>query len=155
VADFAESGADVMMDNGQTRMLAGVLYDIPYGQCTAETLAEAKNHLRQLALVGLTEAFDQSLWLMSRLFGWRFIHYTVQNVSARRPPLDEATRQALTAVNRLDQELYRYGRELLAEQWSLQGDDEALARFQRWNRRLRPLIHYGGELWYRLRQWRS
>lgn len=151
LADFARSGADVMMDNGQTRMLAGVLYDIPYGQLTTAVLDKAKQNLEQCLLVGLAEQFDQSLLLMGRLFGWRNLFYARRNVSPKRVQPNANTLAALAKVNHLDRALYAHGADLLAQQWTRWGSDAALRRFQWLNRLLRPFYYYGGEVKQRLR----
>jgi hypothetical protein len=150
LADFARAGIDVMMDNGQTRMLASALYDIPYGQLTADVLAEAKKNLDTCLLVGLTEQFDQSLLLMRRLFGWHKLFYARRNVSQKQIKPDIDTLTVLRQVNQFDQELYTYGAGLLAKQWAALGDEAALRRFQRLNRLLWPLLYYGGEVKQRL-----
>jgi hypothetical protein len=150
LADFARSGLDVMMDNGQTRMLAGVLYDIPCGQLTAAVLDEAKKNLEQCLLVGLAEQFDQSLLLMGWLFGWHNLFYARRNVSPKRVQPDADTLAALAQVNHLDQALYAHGADLLAQQWARWGSDAALRRFQWLNRLLRPFYHYGSEIKQRL-----
>ncbi|MBK8987159.1 MAG: sulfotransferase family 2 domain-containing protein [Chloroflexi bacterium] len=145
LAEFANSGIDVMMDNGQTRMLAGVLYTVPYGELTPDHLQRARQNLETFVLVGLTERFDESLLLMRQLFGWRNIFYAERNVSQHRLSVDEAARVAVTAVNQYDQALVAYGRELFANQWATLGSEAVLHRFQRLNRLLRPLTYYGGE----------
>jgi hypothetical protein len=146
LADFARSGADVMMDNGQTRMLAGVLYDIPYGQLTNDVLVEAQKNLDACLLVGLTEQFDRSLLLMRCLFGWQKLFYARRNVSQNRVQPDGDTLAAVAQVNRFDQALYAHGAKRLAQQWAAQGNDTSLRRFQWLNRLLQPLLYYGGEL---------
>lgn len=156
IAQFAQSQADVMMDNGQTRMLAGVLYKVPYGQLSEAHLAQAKANLDKCLVVGLTEQFDQSLLLMRRVFGWRRLYYARRNVgqaAETRTPARERvddTFAALEEVNRFDRALYRYAQERMAQQWAQLGNPTELARFQRMNRLLEPLLYYGGEIKARL-----
>ncbi len=152
---FIASGEDVMMDNGQTRMLAGVLYNIPFGQCGEDVLAAAKRNLRdRFAFVGLTERFDESLLLMRHHFGWRNLYYTRRNVSppSHKKQLPETTVTAVRQTNQLDTTLYAYAETLLDEQ--IAGLEPAfsqnLADFRRKNAFWGRLAHYGDEIRLRL-----
>ncbi len=155
LSTFIQSGADVMMDNGQTRMLAGVLYAIPFGQLDATVLEQARQNLRaRFAFAGLTEKFDQALLLMRHFFGWRNLYYTRRNVTAhtQKDPLSAETLALIHQVNQLDAALYAFAADRLAQQVARlePAFSQQLARFHRLNPWLGPLAHYGDELRLRL-----
>lgn len=153
---FVRSGTDVMVSNGQTRMIAGLLYDIPFGQCGPDVLETAKLHLdERFAFVGLTEQFDESLLFMHALFGWRTLFYADRNATPNgvsKQPLTATARQAILEVNQLDMALYTFARKRLAAQITAQGTTftRRLRTFQTRNRRLRPATHLVDELLIRL-----
>lgn len=117
---FIESKAHVMIDNAQTRILSGVWHGPAFGECTPEMLEMAKNNLHEsFAVVGLTERFDETLFLMKRAFGWRNLFYTHQNVTPNRPSRDGLspdTLQAVMKANQLDIDLYQYATKLFEGQ---------------------------------------
>ena len=155
LAAFVDSGADVMMDNGQTRLLAGVRNSVPYGECGPNELQAAKRNLEdRFAFAGLTEKFDRALLLMSHFFGWRNLYYQRRNVSAqqekRRP--NRETLAQIRAANSLDMDLYQWAESRLTQQLAHLGPSfgQQLARFRQLNRFFGPLAHYGDELRLRL-----
>lgn len=79
---FVESGITESADNAQTRILAGDV-GTPFGACTDEMLARAKDHLdRFFVVAGLTEAFDPTLVLLARRLGWQRLRpYVKANVA--------------------------------------------------------------------------
>jgi len=123
--EFTENRATPMIDNGQTRMLSGVWLEVGFGECTREMLNQAKRNLREsFAVVGLMEKFDETLLLLKQAFDWKNLFYTKQNVTTDRPQKDDLppdTLDALSNVNRLDIELYRYATMLFEEQVRQQG----------------------------------
>ncbi len=127
---FVESKAHVMIDNAQTRIISGVWHGPKFGECTHETLEMAKRNLREdFAVVGLTERFDETLFLLKKAFGWRNIFYIRQNVTANRPrrsELSPATLDAIVKTNQLDIDLYRYATSLFEEQIRRQGPSFAI-----------------------------
>lgn len=152
---FINSQADVMMDNGQTRMVAGRLYDIPFGQCDREVLETAKRNLQEhFAFVGLTERFDEALLLMKYAFRWRNLYYTRRNISPKKDkkPLSDTTLAALEQVNQWDMALYVFAEKLLDQK--IAALEPAFRRnlhtFQRWNGVWGMPAHYGDELRLRL-----
>lgn len=123
--EFVESKITTEIDNGQTRVLAGVanvppilcplvdsLPDIPFDGCGPDVLEQAKRHLDQMAVVGLVESFDTSLLLMRRVLGWNTMPSRVSlNVDPRRQAervIDPETLELIRSINILDLELYRY-----------------------------------------------
>ena len=115
LSDYVRSGINQTLDNGQCRLLSGVL-NAGYGQCTTEILDVAKANLReQFRVVGLAERFDETLILLKRAFGWRAPYYNAVNVAENKPRTYEIpadTLKVLEEYNELDLELYRYGQEL-------------------------------------------
>jgi len=113
--DYASSKLTDELDNGQLRLLAGVVNDkaVPIGACDERLLQQAKGYIeRHFALAGLTERFDESLALMAMRLGWDWTPaYKSLNVTAERPrqgQIDAATRQAVEQANQLDCELYAW-----------------------------------------------
>jgi hypothetical protein len=138
----------IEMDNAQTRMLAGDLHTVQFGQCTDDDLERAKRNLREhFAVVGLTERFDGTLLLLRKALGWQnSIHYRRLNVTKYRPRADELSTKTLEAIaqaNRLDIELYQYAETLFQETIRRQGPLFALRlrAFQLLNRRRRHVDH--------------
>jgi hypothetical protein len=122
---YLESKAAPMMDNGQTRMLSGGWYILPFGECTDQVLEAAKANLRErFAVVGLAERFDETLLLLKQAFCWRNVFYVRQNVASSRPrkaDLPRATLDIVEKYNQLDAELYRHALTLFDEQVRRQG----------------------------------
>jgi hypothetical protein len=118
--------AHVSYNNPQTKAIAGLRhprhyhllsavpsYHVYSGQCTAETLAVAKDNLYQhFSMVGLTERFEETLALAKVLFGWRVPCYTSIQRGPERPkkvPISARTRAVISEYNRFDVELYAFG----------------------------------------------
>lgn len=137
--EFLTSQMDTLADNGQTRLLANLQtgHEIPFGQCTTETLNQAKHNLKaNMAVVGLTEFFDETLLLLQKAFGWHNIYYSRQNVSRNKlsqAELPGSTLEIIHQTNQLDAALYQFAEQLFQEQWQKWGDDAALASFRRRN----------------------
>lgn len=110
LADYVRFCGAAEPNNDQTRLLAGGHMASTDGTCSPAMLAAAKQNLDVHAAVGLTEAFDASLVLMRRTFGWKRPLYVRRNVSARSGagPLSAEEREVVEAHNSLDAELYRY-----------------------------------------------
>ncbi|HET6847026.1 MAG TPA: hypothetical protein VFH29_09340 [Anaerolineales bacterium] len=75
-------------------------------------LKRAKQRLQNLAFFGMTERFQESLFLLSYAFGWRPILDEVRlNASPsqdRSKPLERETRAAIESRVGLDQQLYQF-----------------------------------------------
>jgi hypothetical protein len=114
-----ESGAALMMNDGQTRLLSAVWGDAPVGGVTDEMLNTAVSNLNAMTLVGLTEQFDTTLLLLQHTFGWQNIYYTRQNVAANRAkaaPIDQETLATIIHYNQQDWRLYHAAQERFNEQ---------------------------------------
>lgn len=140
LAEYLESQEELMMDNGQTRMLCGGYYIMEYGRLSREALEAAKTNLRQnIEVAGLTERFDETLLLLKKAFGWGNVFYARQNVVRKRPRREELSPDTLAVIhkyNRLDTELYQFAQTLFEEQVRKQGPSFAqeVRSFQRANR---------------------
>ena len=116
--EFAETAADPGVDNHQTRLIAGIgsgEFGQPQSELGADALETAKRNLRAFEVVGLTERFDESFILLRRALGWRLPMY--MSVNAARTEGERLDGRALATIrerNRLDLELYDFGRELFA-----------------------------------------
>ena len=149
---FMRLKPSIYLDNGQLRFITGLLYSVPYGELTEAHLEEGKKVLRECyKVVGITEAFDESLLLLKKAYRWQNIYYTKHNVTRKRPQRKALSAEELALVeadNRLDQALYLYACELFEAQKVRYGAgfEADLAKFQRRNRVMAPLLEL---------QWRS
>lgn len=99
------------LQNHQTRMISGR---------SQPDLQVAKRNIRQhFAVVGITESFPESVFIMKKILGWRPVPYTKENVTKRRPRKTPIS-QDLTAVveknNALDYQLYQHAKKRLMNQ---------------------------------------
>lgn len=108
--------------NLQCRFIAGV------GDTAADDerlLDVAKENLRKsFRVVGISERFEESLMLMAKTFGWQIPSYENQKVAKTRPKLDPGTEEMIRDHNRLDLELYEFGKCLFEK--SLQKKEAAV-----------------------------
>ena len=112
--EFVTSGITIETDNWQVRSLAGDA-DTPFGACGDGLLQKALENIRRdFALVGIAERFDDSLLVLSRMYGWRSIGYVKLNVGrSERPKLSPSILEAIDAQIALERELYSQAREIL------------------------------------------
>lgn len=112
----------VELDNGQTRILAGVGRGSKFGNCTGEMLEQAKKNLEShFSVVGLAEKFDEFLLVLGHELGWDITSYKHLNVTGNRlkvEDLDGESLEVITKYNRLDMELYRYAAGLFKQQFA-------------------------------------
>jgi hypothetical protein len=83
-----------------------------------------ENLTRSFSVVGICERFEESLVLMSTTFGWRIPFYENQRVSKSRPIIEPQLANLIREYNRLDVELYEFGKELFEQ--SLRKKDETV-----------------------------
>jgi hypothetical protein len=118
--DYVEKLGNIEMDNGQTRILAGIGHGAKFGACTQAMLDVARENLQQhFAAVGISERFDDFLRLVQHRLGWSIPRYKIKNAGSNCPQaqtIDPATRAAIIEHNRLDIELYRHAVELFENQ---------------------------------------
>lgn len=110
--------------NLQCRFISGIGTN---GICDERALDLAKKNLtRSFRVVGLSERFQESLLLMITAFGWKVPFYENRKVSKVRPSLEPGMVDMIRAHNRLDLELYDFGRELFED--NLRKNQDAIAQ---------------------------
>ena len=133
------------MDNGQTRRLSGSTDFVRFGACSAEMLEQARRNVRQnFALVGITERFDDTYALMSKLFDWPIKHYVPRNVARRKSSTKDIPTRTIRLIekfNALDMELYEHATRLFADRLG-QADIENEIRLLK-EKRKNPLMRWG------------
>lgn len=99
--------------NLQCRFIAGV----EDGAGDDERLLDiAKENLtKSFSVVGISERFEESLMLMAKTFDWKVLSYENHKVAKRRPQIDPGTAEMIREHNRLDLELYEFGKGLFEE----------------------------------------
>lgn len=102
--------------NLQTRYICGK----SSGPITENNLIEAKeNILNHFAIVGITEMFNDSIFLMKKKFGWKNISYKKENITKNRLLKTELSPKLIESIkknNKLDFELYHFAKSLLIKQ---------------------------------------
>ena len=105
--------------NLQTMMVSGNP-DIP-------DLEKAKENLKTFTVVGLTEFFNESLFLLKKAYGWNDIHYKKQNITKKRLKKEELPSTVINIIktyNELDLELYDFSKQLMTKQLQTLTPDE-------------------------------
>jgi Galactose-3-O-sulfotransferase len=108
--------------NLQCRLIAGVK-DAAIGNERVLDMAK-QNLVKSFSVVGIAERFEESLMLMAKTFGWEIPLYKNCKVSKARPQIDPSTVEMIRDHNRLDVEIYEFGKSLFEE--SLQKKEEAV-----------------------------
>lgn len=118
--EFVRSSADPVVDDQQTRLLAGKgLSGKPViGRATLE---QAERNLESFLVVGLKERFDETFVLMRRALGWKLPMYVRTNVTAQPQLAAEPVIELIRDRNQLDLELYEFARELFAARVAEEG----------------------------------
>jgi hypothetical protein len=100
--------------NLQCRMIAGVK---DAGSTDEGRLLDmAKEHLtKSFSVVGICETFEESLMVMAATFDWQVPFYKNCKVSKTRPQINPSTVEMIREHNRLDVELYEFGKVLFEE----------------------------------------
>lgn len=87
-----------------------------------ESLEDAKKCLEQIAFFGITERFQDSLFLMCFIFGWPpvldSIHLNGRPTGDRTQKPDEETLDVIRSKVSLDLELYEFGQALFEQRFS-------------------------------------
>jgi hypothetical protein len=107
--------------NIQTYHVAKTLrFDLD-GLTPDEILEIAKESLDQFAFVGLVERFQDSLFLLSYIFGWKpILNSRKENAAKKKKSEDElpaSTLEVIKETTRLDHELYHYAREIFESRY--------------------------------------
>ncbi|WP_009634488.1 sulfotransferase family 2 domain-containing protein [Synechocystis sp. PCC 7509] len=119
--DYIYSGVATQLDNGQTRMIAGVdANKVEFGKCSVAMLEKAKKNINtHFSFVGTTSKFDESLMLLKNYFSWSLPLYQKQNVTKNRPETSDILNSTLNVIkdlNKLDIELYKYAETKIEQQ---------------------------------------
>jgi Sulfotransferase family len=97
-------------NNTQCRFIAGVK---DAAIADERLLDMAKENLtKSFSVVGICESFEESLILISKTFGWEVRFYENRKVSKTRPQIDPGVVEMIKEHNRLDLELYEFGKSL-------------------------------------------
>lgn len=103
----------VLVDNMQTRFLAGY-YNYYLSKNSSRMLKAAKKNLKEnYKVFGLQERYDESIDLIANAFDWKYINKGVrQKKTMKKDPVDEQTMAIIKENHLLDIELYEYAKEL-------------------------------------------
>lgn len=97
------------------------------GNGTFDLVLAKKNLETHFPVVGVTDMFNESVFLMKKEFNWKYKEYKKVNVTPKRPSLKEIPNSILKTIeenNRLDMELYKYVKERLTHQLELLSSEE-------------------------------
>jgi hypothetical protein len=109
--------------NLQCRLIAGVKDAAAIADERLVNMAK-ENLSKSFSVVGISERFEESLILMAKTFGWEIPLYKNCKVSKARPQIDLGTVEMIRDHNRLDVQLYEFGKGLFEE--SLRKKDAAV-----------------------------
>lgn len=116
LAQFADPAYGFGVDNVQTKYLCGLP---PHMLCTPQHLELALNILtNKIAVCGILEHFKETVFLCSKLFGWKDIEFTHVGYNSKRPKreaLSPDDRAVVLRHNLYDMELYSRGLELFEQ----------------------------------------
>lgn len=96
-------GSTAHINNPQTRFLSG--------DKTANLEKAIDNLTKNFSVVGVTDLFDESIFLMKKKLSWRNIHYRKLNVSKKRTKKEDLPKEILDLIeekNKLDIQLYHH-----------------------------------------------
>lgn len=110
--EYIKNQLSVELDNGQTRLLAGLGHSADFGKCSRAMLDKAKANLAEFfPVVGISERFEDFLKLVNRKLGWEIPAYENRNIGKNKLQVEELDTETLEIIkenNRLDLELYQY-----------------------------------------------
>ena len=111
ISDYIKSNIEIFIDNGQLRIISGVLYSDEnpiFGKCDIELIHKAKFNVdKYFLLVGISERYNETLLLLKKLLGWKLPFYSIANISKKK--LNNSNQGYLTEIkniNKLDIEFY-------------------------------------------------
>jgi hypothetical protein len=114
IKDFLYQVEDKDVNNGQIRYISGI--DDTEQNMLDKALENIDKHF---SFVGLQEKFDESLLLLSQLYGWGTPYYKTQNVTKNRisvSELDSETKKTIEELNKGDITLYKIIEEKINKQ---------------------------------------
>jgi hypothetical protein len=139
--DYVMGRYSAQTENALTRQLAGKSGE---GELTRHDLEIASANLRSFEVVGLTDAFDESMILFKHILGWSTPFYFSRNVSKRGTypgNVSDRTIRVIRERNVFDAEIYALARSLFGSLVAKYGDgfDREVTRFKLLNRGPRAL----------------
>jgi hypothetical protein len=99
--------------NLQCKFIAGVEDTASNDEQLLETAKE--NLTKSFSVVGIAERFEESIMLMAKTFNWEISIYENCKVAKTRPQVDSGAAEMIREHNRLDLELYEFGKGLFDE----------------------------------------
>jgi hypothetical protein len=105
--------------NGQTVLLSGLPVN--------PNIEKAKENLKTFSVVGITEMFNESLFLLKKEYEWDNIDYLKQNITRKRPSKEKVSPTLINLIkkyNALDLELYEFAKQLLYQKLKALSTDE-------------------------------
>lgn len=82
-------------------------------------LKAVRNLRKHFDVVGTTEQFDETLFLLGKRYGWPKLHYKRVNVTAKRPKIEEIPEDTIILIKKVhnkDLLVYQYAKKLLSRQ---------------------------------------
>ncbi len=159
IEDYIESGHNLLVNNGQTRLLAGreASLNVPFNEINEIHLEQAKENIQNhFLLVGLTERYNESLLLLKNLLSWKTPTYSIANAVKRGKNTTHLTpekRELIVNHNRFDIQLYQYVSNLFDEQISKNPEIlKELEKFELKNR-LTGKFQISARLKRKIRKW--
>jgi len=108
-----------MNQNLQTHYILGGKFGSPLSE---EDFEQAKKNLETyFSVVGITDMFDESLFLLMKQFQWANTLYTKANVTKKRPAKHEISQETIEKIkenNRTDIKLYEFAKQRLTDRIS-------------------------------------
>ncbi|MFF2480236.1 sulfotransferase family 2 domain-containing protein [Paenibacillus sp. NPDC058071] len=131
--------------NLQTRLVSGEI-DVLFPNLS---LAMA-NLDRYFSFVGITELYEESLFLLSKRMGWKLKHYKKLNTTPNRPRKSEVSEEAIRLIrqkNELDIELYSYACRILNETITAMSpsEEQELLRYKRREKKWMAFLQRKGQ----------
>lgn len=120
LGQYVENKLSTELNNGQTRLLSGEMDEETYsfGKCTPQMLETAKKNLKNhFSVVGIQEAFDDTLQLVRKRLKWK-VSDIMENVTPNRPDREKISQDTIDTIkkyNQLDIDLYGFARELFTD----------------------------------------
>jgi hypothetical protein len=143
ISKFMTSGIKNVIENGQTKMIAGNI-DIEYGTCHEMIYQKAIQNIESyFPVVGITEKFDESVLLISNSFDWNKTWYAKVNRTKNKVPKEKispADIELIESYNKWDIKLYEYCLQRLNAQWEKQIELQLLLpNYRKKNKRIEKL----------------
>ncbi|MFQ6678154.1 MAG: sulfotransferase family 2 domain-containing protein [Fidelibacterota bacterium] len=159
IEDYVQSGRNLFLDNGQTRLLAGrsTSLEVPFRGMNEEHLEQAKESIKNhFILVGLNEKYDETLLMLQKLLNWKTPTYSIANAVKRGKStkvLSPQVRKLIAKYNQLDLQLYQHVSELFDDHVSHYSNmTEEIKKFKLKNR-IASKFQIGSRLRRKINKW--